>query len=601
MKKKREKGGYSVWNNFLYLLGGIWCSDKRLMVFMLLETVCMVITPYAAMYLPKAGVDLAAGQASVREAVRVLGGLTAVITVSQAAGSMAVRGKNVRQDRLRSYYRVRLFCKTLDCDYEHVESAKWQDKYDEAKEMSVDWGPWSATTLMSEGAVKVCGAIVSFGLYGRIIGTLSPWMMVMIIALSALNFIALRGAQKYEMKRIAERSALQRRREYIKSCSSDIKYGKDIRLYEMSGWIRACFQNYNNAHFRLRQDVQRRYFGAALVEAVTMYIRDGAAYLYFLWLAVLGSITTGDFVLVCSAVAAFSALVTQTADSIGQMMQAVPPLNRMRNYLEAADESEPEPAAVPPRRGEAVSVTFEDVSFSYEGNYQVLNHFNLKIDAGEKIALVGINGAGKTTIIKLLCGFYKPDSGRILLNGQDVSGFRKDDLYRLTAPVFQEATILPFTIAQNVSMREKEMDRERIRECLCRVGLWEKISRLPEGMDSMMMNLEEKGGINLSGGQQQKLLMARALYKGAMLLFFDEPTAALDPIAESETYEMFHQLSGDKTAVYISHRLASTRFCDRIIFLENGRVKAAGSHEELLKTCAEYANMYSVQSRYYKK
>lgn len=131
--------------------------------------------------------------------------------------------------------------------------------------------------------------------------------------------------------------------------------------------------------------------------------------------------------------------------------------------------------------------------------------------------MVGVNGAGKTTIIKLLCRFYKPDSGRILINGTDIKMFRKEDIYELVAPVFQEATILPFTIAQNISMTEKEIDRNKIKECLIKVGLWEKVNQLPNGMDSMMMNLETDGGVNLSGGQQQKLLMARALYKGAML------------------------------------------------------------------------------------
>ncbi|MDE6972145.1 MAG: ABC transporter ATP-binding protein/permease [Lachnospiraceae bacterium] len=601
MKKRMEKEGYSVWDNLIYLLQGIWESDKNLMALMVLETVSMVITPYIALYLPKIGVDLVAGQSPAGKAALVMGTLTVIIMFSQAAQNMASRGKNVRQDRLRSHYRVLLFEKTLDCDYVHVESAKWQDKYDEAKEMSVDWGPWSATTLMAEGAVKICGAVVSFVLYGSIIGTLNGWLLVMIVTLSAINFAALRAAQKYEMGRITERSVLQRRREYIKSCSSDIKFGKDIRLYGMGEWIRGYFKSYNNAHFRLRQAVQKRYFFAAFIESMTMLIRNGVAYLYFLWMSASGFITAGEFVLACSAVASFSALVTQTSDSVGQMMQAVPPLNRMRSYLNADDEPGPEPAAVPPLKGEKISLKFEDVVFTYEGRYRVLDHFDLRISAGEKIALVGVNGAGKTTIIKLLCGFYKPDSGRILINGTDISMFRKEDLYGLVAPVFQEATILPFTIAQNISMAEKEMDRGKIKECLIRAGLWEKVSQLPDGMDSMMMNLEADGGVNLSGGQQQKLLMARALYKGAPLLFFDEPTAALDPIAESETYEMFHKMTGEKTAIFISHRLASTRFCDRVVFLEKGSVKAEGSHEELLKICPEYEKMYRIQSHYYKQ
>ena len=599
MKKRGKREGYRVWNHLVYLLCGIWSSDKMLLLLMVLEALSIVITPYVAMYLPKIGVDLVAARAGSGEAAWVLAGLTVVVMISQAVGSMAARGKSVRQDRLRSHYRTLLFCKTLDCDYEHVESAEWQQRYNEARVMSVDWGSWSGTTLMTEGAVKVCGAAVSFVLYGRIIGTLSLWVLLMIIVLSMINFAVLRSAQKYEVKRIGERSVLQTNRSYMKNCSSDVRFGKDVRLYEMGNWIRWRFAQYNEAHFCLRREVQRRYFGAAFVEAASMFVRDGISYLYFLWMAVHGSISIGDFILACSAIASFSALVTQTSDSVGQMMQAVPPLDRMRGYLDSADGEEC-PAAEQ-ASDEPVSIVFEDVSFAYKGRNPVLEHFDLRIEAGEKIALVGVNGAGKTTIIKLLCGLYRPDSGRILLNGVDVRDLRKEELYRLVAPVFQESVILPFTAAQNVSMRETEMDRERIRTSLMRVGLWDAVCRLPQGMDSMLMNLEEDGGTAFSGGQQQKLLMARALYKDAMLLLFDEPTAALDPIAESETYEMFYNLSGEKTAVFISHRLASTRFCDRVIFLENGKVKAEGSHEELLEQCPEYEKMYRVQSHYYRK
>ncbi|HJD32072.1 MAG TPA: ABC transporter ATP-binding protein/permease [Candidatus Eisenbergiella stercorigallinarum] len=591
---------YSLGNHIGYLLKGIWESDKKLMALLIIETVCSVITPYIAMYLPKIGVDLATDGASVRRAAALLLAITCILILSQGLGSMASRGKTRLLDRVRSFYRIRLFCKTLDCDYEHVESTEWQDKYEQAKEMSVDWGPWSATTLMSEGIVKLGSAVVSFLLYGSILVSLSPWMLALILVLSAVNFLALRRAQKYEVSRIQERSGLQNRRGYMEQVASDMKYGKDIRLYELSGWIRQCFSHYNDAHFRLRQAVQQRFFHAAFVESLTLFVRDGIAYLWFLYQAASGMLSTGDFVLACSAVASFSTLVTQMSTSVGQLMQAVPPLDRMRSFLDAADEPEPDPAAVPPRKEEPVGIRFEDVCFSYGGRNRVLDHFSLSIEPGEKIALVGLNGAGKTTIIKLLCGFYRPESGRILLNGQDIRNFKKEDLYGLIAPVFQEATILPFTVAQNVAMSDENVDRDRVEESLKRVGLWEAVGRLPLGMDNGMTSLEE-GGSSFSGGQKQKLLMARALYKGAQLLFFDEPTAALDPIAESETYEMFHSLSGNKTAVYISHRLASTLFCSRVVFLENGRVKACGSHEELMKTCGEYREMYDLQSQYYKK
>ncbi len=598
--KKRE--GYSVLNNLNYLLGGIWKSDKRLMLLMFVEAVCTVITPYAAIYLPKIGVDLVSYKAGVGETMLLIGGLGAVMALSQMLGNMAARGKSMLLNRLRSYYRRLLFCKTLDCDYEHVESAQWQDQYEQARLMSVNWGPWSATTLMSEGVIKVCGAIVSFCLYSSILAAINPWLLLFLIILSVFHFATLRRAQKHEVSRLAERSGIQRRLSYMTEQAQDLRLGKDIRLYEMAGWIRMHYHHYRVAHYLLRKDVQNHYWHAGFVEAVTLFFRDGAAYLYFLYEATSGRMTPGDFVLACNAVASFSALVTLVSDSVGQMMQAVPPLNRMRAYLESADEPEPDSAAAVPPEGEPVAIEFRDVCFTYQGKNKVLDHFSLSIQPGEKIALVGVNGAGKTTLVKLLCGFYKPDSGRILVGGNDVSSYRKEDLYSLISPVFQEATILPFTVAENVSMRvEGETDKRRVRDCLKQVGLWEAVERMPLQEDSMMMNLEKKGGNGLSGGQQQKLLMARALYKDARLMFFDEPTAALDPIAERETYELFHTLSGEKTSVYISHRLASTRFCDRVIFLEKGRVKAEGTHDELLHICPDYARMYEVQSQYYKK
>ncbi len=599
-KSHQRREGFSPANHVRYLLRGIWESDRKLMALMLIETVCTVVTPFAALYLPKAGVELVTNRAGAESAAMTLAVLTAVLLVSQGLGGMASRGKTRRLDCVRSYYRVRLFCKTLDCDYEHAESPEWQEKYEQARLMSVNWGPWSATTLLSEGIVLLGSAVISVVLYGSVIFSVTPWMLLLILVLSSVNFFMLRRAQKYEVSRIQERSRLQKRRGYMENAASDMKYGKDIRLYELGGWIRACFEHYNNAHFQLRRDVQRRFFDASFAEAATTLLRDGAAYVWFLYLASSGRITVGEFVLACGAVASFSSIVTQISNSVGQVMQAVPPLDRMRAFLDAADEPEPEEPAAPPARDVPLSIEFEDVCFSYGGKNRVLDHFSLTIRAGEKIALVGLNGAGKTTLIKLLCGFYKPESGRILLGGTDIASFRKEDLYALIASVFQEATVLPFTVAENVAMTDERVDRDRVERCLRQAGLWDAVSRLPKGMDTGMTNVEE-GGVSFSGGQRQRLLMARALYKGAQLLFFDEPTAALDPIAESETYEMFHGLSGEKTAVYISHRLASTLFCDRVVFLDGGRVKACGTHEELMAGCADYREMYDLQSQYYRK
>lgn len=245
-------------------------------------------------------------------------------------------------------------------------------------------------------------------------------------------------------------------------------------------------------------------------------------------------------------------------------------INSMREFLDYTDDPEPDQPLEPADLTDS-SIEFQDVCFSYRPGEPVLNHLSFKVHAGEKATLVGINGAGKTTVVKLLCGFYQPDSGRILIGGKDIRSLRKADLQKLFSAVFQDVYIPPFTVAENVSMQEADKtDKRRVRDCLAKAGLWEKISMCEKGMDTPMTK-EITDGLVLSGGQQQKLLLARALYKDAPILILDEPTAALDAIAESQTYQQFYQTARQKTTLYISHRLASTRFCDKIAFLSGGR------------------------------
>ncbi len=589
-------------SHLVYLLKGVWDSDRKLLLSMVLEALCVITTPYVAIHLPRVGVDLVARHAGVPEVLFEVGVLAAMMLAAQAAGSFAHRGRQAPLNRLRDYFRKKLFLKTLDCDYTHVESAEWQDRYTQASTMSVNWGPWSATTLMSEGAVAIAGSIVSFTLYGIIIATFNGWILLMIALLSLANFIAMRKAHQYECDRLAERNGIQRRRWYVYRQADDPQLGKDVRLYAMVGWIDSIARHYQRLHYLLRRDVNDRYYHAGIVDAVTLLIRDGVAYALLIAAAAAGRIDSGSFVLLCGAVASFSGLMSTVNEAASQMIQAVAPLSRMRDYLDAADDPDPEsPAEIPPR-GTAISVEFRDVSFAYVPGKPVLDHLNLWVDAGQKLALVGVNGAGKTTMVKLICGFYKPQSGEVLINGVPTSRYRRNDLYGLVSTVFQETTVFPFSVAQNVSLAlEEHTDKARARESLARSGLLEDILAYPQGLDTQMMKVTDERGISLSGGQQQKLLMARALYKDAPLFIFDEPTAALDAIAESETYEQFNALSGGKTTLYISHRLASTRFCDRIAFLEDGRVAALGSHTELLRTCPHYADMFEKQSRYYQK
>ena len=251
--------------------------------------------------------------------------------------------------------------------------------------------------------------------------------------------------------------------------------------------------------------------------------------------------------------------------------------------------------------GRTHEIRLEHVSFRYEGNREdTIHDLSLTIAPGEKVALVGMNGAGKSTLIKLICGLYHPTSGRIFLDGKEISGFYAKDYYREFAVVFQDVFAFSFRLGDNVTCAvETDADKERLRASLQKAELWDKVQTL-ENRERTYMNTDiDVSGVRLSGGELQKLMLARALYKDAPVLILDEPTAALDPIAESRLYEKYYEMTREKTSIFISHRLSSTKFCDRILFMEDGRITEEGGHEELLARQGAYAAMFHTQARYY--
>lgn len=248
-----------------------------------------------------------------------------------------------------------------------------------------------------------------------------------------------------------------------------------------------------------------------------------------------------------------------------------------------------------------VTIEFRDVCFRYPGAQKdVIHHLNLKVQAGENIALVGVNGAGKTTLVKLLCGFYRPDSGQIYINGKEISAYPARTYRALLGAVFQDRMLMAASVEENVACcREEEVDREKLWRVLRQADIEEKIRSLAKQEKTMVTNFLEQDGILFSGGEIQRIILARALYKDAPLLLLDEPTSALDPMAEYEIYAGFDQLVAKNLAVYISHRMSSCRFCERILVLEQGRIAEEGNHEALLAKNGIYARMWNLQAKNY--
>ena len=242
------------------------------------------------------------------------------------------------------------------------------------------------------------------------------------------------------------------------------------------------------------------------------------------------------------------------------------------------------------------------MSFRYPGGEKdVLHQVNLTIRPGERLAIVGLNGAGKTTMIRLLCGFLDPTEGQVLLDGGDIRRYDRRDYYRLIGAVFQQSSILAGTIGENVAQCPGDYDRQRAEQCLAWADLTEKLHSLPAGLDTNLDRTVYEDAVELSGGETQRLLLARALYRQAPILVLDEPTAALDPITESSIYQKYNEMTSGCTSIYISHRLASTRFCDRIILVEGGAIAEEGTHDQLMAMGGTYAGLFAVQSKYYQE
>ena len=380
-----------------------------------------------------------------------------------------------------------------------------------------------------------------------------------------------------------------------------LEFAKDVRIFGLGDWIRQlCNQSVRMLEaFAVRRE--KAYIWANVADVVMTLLRNGIAYGYLIWQTLEQGLPASEFLLYFTAVSGFSAWITGILSEFTQLHKESIALSRIQEYLNIPEPFKFEDGIQPPK-ADGYELKLEDVTFRYPGSEKnILEHINLTIRPGEKLAIVGLNGAGKTTLVKLLCGFYDPTEGRVLLNGQDIREFNRKQYYELFSAVFQEFSILDTTIAQTVAQTVEGIDMDKVTDCLDKAGLTGAVTKFPAGVETHLGREVYLDGVMLSGGQTQRLMLARALYKDGPILVLDEPTAALDPIAENDIYMKYSEMTAGKTSVFISHRLASTRFCDRIIFVADGAIAEEGTHEELLAKNGAYANLFEVQSRYYRE
>lgn len=501
-----------------------------------------------------------------------------------------------RGHMMEDYYR-----KILSMDGQSLESTEGQKKK-EAATRNLFAGNDRGIEAYANNHLGLFSNLGGLILYGTIVGKSSLPLLLLLIAQtilsSFLHFLA--GKRTYKLEDEIEK--YWQELQYLRRESIIPENGKDIRIYQMGQWFLRRFHERTDQIVALTDKEQVGFMVAGIVEKILSFGRNILVYGYLIMEIIQGNLTLPAFLLYVGIVAGFEAWMNNLFEALNQILMDKKLIDDYRDFMEFGNRQD-KGKPVPHLAGKAHEIRLENVCFRYEGNQtDTIRNLNLTIRPGEKLALVGLNGAGKTTLIKLLCGLYRPTGGRIYLDGQDMQALSQKEVFKEFSIVFQEVFAFSFPLAANVSCSEEgKTDETKLKKSLSKAGLWERVQNLPNGIFTAMNKDLDESGVTFSGGELQKLMLARALYKDSPVVILDEPTAALDPIAESEMYKRYDELIQGKTGIFISHRLSSTRFCERILFMEKGSVIEEGNHEHLMEKGGAYADLFTLQAKYYQQ
>lgn len=583
----------------LRMLDNIRVKDKSIFVICTIFTLAALIVPLLSIALPKVLIDYLTGPSpELWGIIWMVAGFFLVGSLFSFFQEYMIYFSYPKMTALRMDYVRDQVVKLLRMDYKHMESADFFDERSMAFESTSDNS--SGIEMVYHRLFQLPMLILIIILLSVFIGLASPLILIAIMVnIAATSWVSI-AVNKYEYKQKEMLSKHKRRVDYYGKTAKDFAYGKDVRLYDLKERILDNFKIEIKGYVDVFKLIKNKEYALGFISLTTLLVSDIATYGILTYLTVKG-MPIADFSMYIIATSTLSQKMTSLSESITQIMRELMYVRDLFKFLdEDLGEAGGELLALP--REVSLEIEFDNVTFKYPGtdNY-IYENFSLKIPAGQKLALVGINGAGKTTFVKLLTGLFTPDSGRILINGQDISEYRKAELFKMFGVVYQEVNIFAYTIAEYIACSNENIDYDKVDRVLKQVGLYEKIEDLEKGVNSMMLKIIDEEGIVFSGGESQKLAIARALYKGGNCVIMDEPTAALDALAEAEIYTEFDTLTQGKTAIYISHRLASTKFCDMIALIDGTGLKEYGTHDELMKQGGEYHKMFVIQGKYYQE
>lgn len=581
-------------SNMAFMFRRTWKYAKSKYFLMILDSVKSTVQPFVLLIIPKYILDELASERRVDVTLRYIGYYAAAVVGFNLISLIISRFGSDQSMKIDHRVAMDQHTKWLHMDYDKFENGRVRDL--EARSVS-------AAEPRNFAEDKVLGFIsnlIRLGGYTYIIMSLHPIMILFILTVIAANTLIARRSAKLGYEYTTAMTRLSRRFNYIFRTMVDFKVGKDVRINGADSWLKSKYEKESEEYIRDHRAQQRKLLGINTLSDIIGLIQTVVMYGYCGYLAISGGITVGSFTVFLGALTAFTGTFNEFVKRFPALGLLSKYIDDYREFLRCAEHEGKELetsdiSALP----EHCDIEFVNVSFKYpDTDRYVLKNINIKIKAGERLSIVGYNGAGKSTFIKLLCRFYKPTEGKILLGGVDISTYPLPEYRRRLAVVFQDYQLFYMSVRYNIVLNLEE-DPERVRKALAESGILEKIEALENGIDTSYGRILYYHSRDFSGGETQKIACARAYYRDSPIVILDEPTSALDPVAETQLYGRFNEIIGDKTAVYISHRLASVKFCDSIAVFADGELVERGTHAELIKKNGIYADMFTKQAHYY--
>lgn len=579
--------------NVWFVLSNTWKYEKKVVFIIALQVLAGVFIPLGTALLPALVVNVINADMNYLLMIEITGILFTLLVCNVTMTYI----ENIYETYLlndKMGFLSELFRKKMEIDYAYVESAEGQNKYEN-----------SLMSVLNDHA-GISGMISLLGpVIGNILGLIVNMIFLMnfncyiVVLLLSTAVIHLFLASVIRMKQDSLREATadaSKKLNYVFSYATSVPGIREIKIFNMQMWMQNLMEHMITIRTAIAGKSLGYHFYLSVSDSFMLILRDAFAYCVTIYAVLTNRIEVWEFVLYFGLITCVSVYFAELTNNIASLSQKNMEVMTYREFVgrECLERGLDLPIF------DHLKIELKDISFRFnENDPYILKDINLVINPHEKIALVGINGAGKSTLVKIICGLYRPTSGKVLVNGIDLEDIKLSTYQSRLATAFQDIYVLPMTIGENIAFEEADVQREHILKCLSAAGL--------DGdfldVNRQLTNVLHPDGITPSGGEKQKIVLARVafklLYKKANILILDEPTAAMDAISEKKFYEDYMKIAENKSAIFISHRLKSTSFCDSIIVMENGRIIERGTHESLVNENTYYRKMYQTQSRYY--